>query len=94
VAYFLNSFSKRNALITDRDDIFTILRISSNDGLRHSILNLSTPAHMARCAPRGRHCVNSVRLQTAISRAELDLSNYDALVMGTQGSELLILPGL
>jgi hypothetical protein len=38
--------------------------------------------------------VNSVRLQTAISRAGLDISNYDALVMDTLGLELLIMRGL
>jgi hypothetical protein len=38
--------------------------------------------------------MKSVRLQTAISSAGLDISNYDALVMDTQGSELLILRGL
>jgi FkbM family methyltransferase len=84
-----------NGLITDRDDISTILHVSSNDGLSSSILDLSLhrdiwpDVHYVRDI-----AVNSVCLPTAISRAELDISNYDALVMDTQGSELLILRGL
>jgi FkbM family methyltransferase len=84
-----------NALITDRDDISTILHISNNDGLSSSILDLSLHRDIW---PDVHYvsdiAVNSVRLQTAISRAGLDISNYDALVMDTQGSELLILRGL
>jgi FkbM family methyltransferase len=84
-----------NGLITDRDDVSTILHVSNNDGLSSSILDLSLhrdiwpDVHYV-----GDVAVNSVRLQTAISRAGLDISNYDALVMDTQGSELLILRGL
>jgi FkbM family methyltransferase len=84
-----------NGLITDRDDVSTILHVSNNDGLSSSILDLS----LHRDIWPGVHyvgdiVVNSVRLQTAISRAGLEISSYDALVMDTQGSELLILRGL
>jgi 2-O-methyltransferase len=84
-----------NALITDRDDISTILHVSNNDGHSSSILDLSLhrdiwpDVHYV-----GDIAVNSVCLPTAISRAGFDINNYDALVMDTQGSELLILRGL
>jgi FkbM family methyltransferase len=84
-----------NALITDRDDISTILHVSNNDGHSSSILDLLLhrdiwpDVHYV-----GDIAVNSVRLPTAISRAGFDINNYDALVMDTQGSELLILRGL
>jgi FkbM family methyltransferase len=84
-----------NGLITDRDDVSTILHVSNNDGLSSSILDLSLHRDMYPDVDYvGDIAVNSVRLQTAISRAGLDISNYDALVMDTQGSELLILRGL
>jgi FkbM family methyltransferase len=57
-----------NALITDRDDISTILHVSNNDGHSSSILDLSLhrdiwpDVHYV-----GDIAVNSVRLPTAIS---------------------------
>ena len=82
-------------LITDRDDVSTILHVSNNDGISSSILDLSLHRDIW---PDVHYvddiAVNSVRLQTAIGRAGLDISNYDALVMDTLGVELLILRGL
>jgi len=82
-------------LITDRDDVSTILHVSSNDGISSSILDLALHRDIW---PDVHYvddiAVNSVRLQTAISRAGLDISNYDALVMDTLGLELLIMRGL
>jgi FkbM family methyltransferase len=82
-------------LITDRDDVSTILHVSNNDGISSSILDLALHRDIwPDVYYVGDIEVNSVRLQTAISRAGLDISKYDALVMDTLGVELLILRGL
>jgi hypothetical protein len=37
--------------------------------------------------------INSITLQTLLTKERIDITKYDALVMDTQGSELLILKG-
>ena len=62
------------------------MHVSSNDGISSSILDLALHRDIW---PDVHYvdeiAVNSVRLQTAISRAGLDVGNYDALVTNTLG---------
>ena len=81
-------------LISDQDDVETVLNISSNKGASSSIFQL---ADHKKLWPEVHYSsavkVRSLRLPSALSKYGVDLSFYDALVMDTQGSELLILRG-
>src|SRR5262245_37244866 len=79
-----------NALITNEDGALCTLHISNNSGLSSSILEL----HMHKDIwPEVTFthdiALRSSRLPTAL--ANIDLAQYDAMVLDTQGSELLIL---
>ena len=79
-----------NALITDEDGTLCTLHISNNSGQSSSILDL----HLHKdIAPEVRFThditLRSSRLPTAL--ADVDLAQYDAMVLDTQGSELLVL---
>ena len=81
-------------LITDTDDQEHVLHISNNGGASSSILEL---AEHKRLWPEVSYTteikLKSVRLSTLARRESLDMSAYDALVMDTQGSEMLVLKG-
>jgi FkbM family methyltransferase len=81
-------------LITDTDGQEHILHISNNGGVSSSIFEL---AEHKRFFPEicytNAITLNSVRLSTLVRRENIDMSAYDALVMDTQGSEMLVLKG-
>jgi FkbM family methyltransferase len=79
-----------NALITNEDGATRTLHISNNSGQSSSILDLHLHKDI-RPEVRFTHDITlrSSRLPTAL--ADIDLSQYDAMVLDTQGSELLIL---
>lgn len=81
-------------LITDRDDQDYSFHISSNDGGASSILDM---ANVNELWPEISYVktltLKSVSLSTLVKRERTDLARYDALVMDTQGSELLVLKG-
>jgi 2-O-methyltransferase len=82
-------------LILDRDGIEQVLHIADNDGASSSVLDLRLhrdvwPEVSYVDAMRMR----SSTLPTALSVAGVDLSKYDALILDTQGSELMILEGV
>ena len=79
-----------NALITNEDGALSALHISNDDGYCSSILDL----HQIKDALpyiTFTHDISmrSSRLPTAL--ADINLSEYDALILDTQGTELLIL---
>ena len=79
-----------NALITNEDGALCALHISNNGGISSSILDL----HRAKdvwpdLTFTHDISVRSTRLPTAL--ADINLSEYDALILDTEGAELLIL---
>ena len=79
-----------NALITNEDGALCTLHISNNGGNSSSILDpyLHKDLHPEVTFTRDIS-VRSSRLPTAL--ADINLSEYDAMVLDTQGTELLIL---
>lgn len=80
------------ALVTDRDGEIVTLHISNNDGQSSSILDLNMHRDIWPDVKFARDIsLKSVTLPTLLSGR--NLSEYDALVLDTQGSELRILRG-
>jgi FkbM family methyltransferase len=82
------------ALITDRDNDVHILHVSNNAGMSSSIFEL----HLHKDIWPNVHYVNDVEMKsstlpTALNTAGIDCAKFDALVLDTQGSELLVLRG-
>jgi len=81
-------------LITDMDDREYAFHISSNDGQSSSIFDLAAHKQLYPNIDYTRSIrLNSARLSTLMQKEKIDLSLYDALVLDTQGSELLVLKG-
>src|SRR5262249_23138110 len=80
-----------NALITnDEDGTLCTLHVSNNSGLSSSILDLHLHKDIwPQVTFTHDLTLRSIRLPSAL--ADTDLAEYDALVLDTQGSELLIL---
>lgn len=83
-----------NALITDRNDETYTLHISSNMGMSSSVFELHHHKDIWPDVHYVDHLVmKSVTLETALDDAAIDLTEYEVLVMDTQGSELMVLKG-
>src|SRR5262249_20756194 len=83
-----------NALITDENGKEVTLHIANNGGQSSSVLELH---HHRDIWPEVRYedairC-RSETLPAALRSAGIDASDYDALVIDTQGSELMVLHG-
>jgi FkbM family methyltransferase len=79
-----------NALITNEDGTLCTLHISNNSGQSSSILDLHLHKDVWPDVTFTHDiALRSSRLPTAL--ANIDLTQYDAMVLDTQGSELLIL---
>lgn len=83
-----------NALITDVDDKEYVFLISNNSGESSSILDL----HLHRDIWPEVNYSTTIRLKSTtlpslLKVHQLDERDYQALIMDTQGSELLILKG-
>ena len=83
-----------NALITDRDGESRTMHISNNYGMSSSIFELLDHKDIWPDV----HYVHEIQLTTstlksALANAKINPNEYDALVMDTQGSELLVLKG-
>ena len=81
-------------LVTDRDDEIYEFNVASNDGESSSILPLKEH-HDVWPEVRFTRTIKlkSSTLATLLARENVDAARYDALVMDTQGSELLVLRG-
>jgi len=81
-------------LVTDRDDVEYAFHVSSNAALSSSILELKLHRDVwPEVAFTETIALRSVTLATLVDRERVDLAGYDALVLDTQGSELLVLRG-
>ncbi len=82
------------ALVTDKDGVQHDFHVANNAGASSSILRMK---HHADIWPDVQYTstipMTSVRLDTLLRREDLDISQYQALVLDTQGSELLVLQG-
>jgi FkbM family methyltransferase len=82
------------ALLAALDNETHVFRVSNNDGQSSSILDFKyhkdiwPDVHFV-----DQMILRSVTLQTALASNNIDISAYDALVMDTQDSELLIMQG-
>jgi len=83
-----------NYLVTDKDDKEYPFYVSSNEGHSSSILPLSAHREVWPEVHYVRNLLlKSITLPSLIRKERLDLNLYEALVLDTQGSELLILTG-
>jgi FkbM family methyltransferase len=82
------------ALITDQDGASCTLHVANNDGASSSILDLALHRDIW---PTVDYVVaitmESKTLPAVLAEAGLNAADYDALVIDTQGSELLVLRG-
>jgi len=81
-------------LLTDVDDQEIEFKIANNNGQSSSILNFGLHTHIWP----NIHYVKSIQLKSStlkslVQREKINLQKYQALVIDTQGSELLILKG-
>jgi FkbM family methyltransferase len=82
------------ALVTDRDDHEYEFHVANNAGESSSILELKEHRDVwPKVAFTASLKLHSVTLPTLLARERADITHYDALVMDTQGSELLVLKG-
>jgi len=90
-------FSKQHALkclVTDKDNMEYRFHIANNDGHSSSILDLNLHKEIwPEVAYEKTIILQSMTLPSLLENEHIDCSEYDSLVMDTQGSELLILEG-
>jgi len=93
----LRSFPRQRAircLVTDKDDEENVLHVSNNDGLSSSILDLKDHKDIWPEVTYARSIrIMSTTLTSLFAREGIDASKYQALIMDTQGTELLVLRG-
>ena len=93
----LRSFQRQRAfrcLVTDKDDEENVLHVSSNDGLSSSILDLKDHKDIWPEVTYLRTIrIMSTTLTSLFAREGIDASKYQALILDTQGTELLVLRG-
>jgi FkbM family methyltransferase len=81
-------------LVTDRDDAAYEFNVANNGGESSSILALKEHRDVwPKVAFTRTITLRSSTLATLLARERVALERYDALVMDTQGSELLVLKG-
>ena len=93
----IRAFPRQRALeclVTDRDDAPYEFNVANNGGESSSILELKEHRDVWPKVDFTRTItLRSSTLATLLARERIDLERYDALVMDTQGSELLVLKG-
>jgi FkbM family methyltransferase len=81
-------------LITDVDNREYTFHISSNEGLSSSIFDLAKHKKLSPDVTFTKSIVlSSISLSSFVRHQQVNLADYDALVLDTQGSELLVLRG-
>ena len=82
------------ALLTDREDVSYDFHVANNDGASSSILDFHLHKDVWPTVAFERSLVlQSTTLHSLVTKHAVDLSIFSALVMDTQGSELLVLRG-
>src|SRR5262245_9713199 len=93
----LEGFPRQHAfqrLITDRDDTEYTFHISNNNGKSSSIFDLDLHKEIwPTVSYQESISLKSVTLASFAQKEGIEMSRYDALVLDTQGSELLVLQG-
>ena len=83
-----------NGLVTDVDGKTYSFNISDNDGLSSSIFKMKGHKQMwPKVGFADTVELASTTLPIALKKNQIDLSEFDALILDTQGSELLVLKG-
>jgi len=81
-------------LITDKDDAEYTFYIANNQGASSSIYDIKLHKDIwPDVAYQNTIKLKSATLATVVRKESIDLNKYDALVIDTQGSELLVLKG-
>ncbi|WP_193195855.1 FkbM family methyltransferase [Nostoc sp. MG11] len=81
-------------LVTDRDNEQYEFHIANNNGLSSSILNFDLHKDIWPQISYERSIIlQSTTLVSLLDKEDINIVKYDALVMDTQGSELLVLKG-
>jgi FkbM family methyltransferase len=93
----VSSFRKQivlEALLLDRDDVDVVLHVANNGGASSSIMDFRLHSEVWPDV-KFTHDVTcrSKTLSRLLRDHEVDVAKYDALVLDTQGSELMILHG-
>jgi FkbM family methyltransferase len=93
----LRRYPRQNAyeyLVTDKNGESYKFNISNNHGASSSILEIGQLKDIwSGIYYTNNIMLNSITLQSLITKEGVDIRKYDALVMDTQGSELLVLKG-
>jgi FkbM family methyltransferase len=83
-----------NRLITDRDDAEYVFHVANNYGMSSSILPLDRHQEMwPEVKFESQMSLRSITLDTLLAEMAVKPRDYEALVIDTQGSELLVLNG-
>ena len=81
-------------LVTDKDDELYEFHVSNYEGVSSSILQLKLHKDIWPDVTFSKTlALRSVTLPSLLQRERIDIKDYDALIMDTQGTELLILKG-
>ena len=81
-------------LVTDKDGELCEFHISNNDGLSSSILDLYQHKDIWPEVHYQRNItLSSITLNSLVKKEKINIKKYDALILDTQGSELLVLKG-
>lgn len=93
----LNEFPQQQAcqyLVTDQDEQEYEFHIANNNGQSSSILDFDLHKDIwAEIHYEKSILLKSIRLKTLIETEGIEMDKYDALIMDTQGTELLVLKG-
>jgi len=81
-------------LVTDQDDVEYVFHIANNAGASSSIFELNLHKDIwPEVAYDRTITLRSRTLASVLKKERVNLADYDALIMDTQGSELLVLRG-
>lgn len=93
----LNGYENQKAfkyLVTDKDGVEYPFHISSNEGMSSSIFDLKLHKQLYPAVYYTNMIkLISITLSSLFENEHLDITQYDSLIMDTQGSELLVLMG-
>jgi FkbM family methyltransferase len=93
----LRGYERQRALeylVTDKDGAEYEFHVASNEGQSSSIMELKDHRDIWPDVTFTRSIkLKSTTLASLLAKEHIDLAQYDALVMDTQGSELLVLKG-
>jgi FkbM family methyltransferase len=93
----LRGFDRQRALeylVTDKDGAEYEFHIANNEGQSSSIMDFKDHRDIwPKVAYTGSIRLKSTTLKSLLDKERIDVAQYDALIMDTQGSELLVLKG-